>query len=65
MRADTQTELLQLRELVSTLRAALEESGRENSLLRQKVDALVRRVFGASSEALEPAQLPVAKATMH
>jgi transposase len=57
MRAGPQTELTQLRELVSTLRAELEESRRENGLLRQKVDALMARVFGASSEALDPAQL--------
>ena len=30
---------------------------RENSLLRQKIDALVRRVFGSSSEKMDPAQL--------
>jgi transposase len=29
----------------------------ENALLRQKIDALVRRVFGSSSEALDAAQL--------
>ena len=29
----------------------------ENALLRQKIDALVRRVFGSSSEALEAGQL--------
>jgi transposase len=29
----------------------------ENALLRQKIDALVRRVFGSSSEQLDPAQL--------
>jgi transposase len=57
MRADPQSELTQLRELVSTLSTALEESRRENALLRQKVDALVARVFGASSEAIDPAQL--------
>jgi transposase len=57
MRADSQSELTQLRELVSTLQAALEASQTENALLRQKVDALVRRVFGASSEAIDPAQL--------
>ncbi|MBI3879426.1 MAG: IS66 family transposase [Verrucomicrobia bacterium] len=33
------------------------ESRRENALLRQKIDLLVRRVFGASSEQLDPAQL--------
>jgi transposase len=37
--------------------AALAESRRENLLLRQKIDLLVRRVFGASSEHLDPAQL--------
>ncbi|NDJ15389.1 MAG: IS66 family transposase, partial [Acidobacteriia bacterium] len=36
--------------------AALGESRRENALLRQKIDLLVRRVFGASSEQLDPAQ---------
>jgi len=34
--------------------AALEK---ENALLRQKIDLLVRRVFGASSEKLDAAQL--------
>jgi len=43
-------ELTLLRELVSTLQ-------KENALLRQKVDALVRRVFGSSSERIDPAQL--------
>lgn len=37
--------------------AALAQSLRENELLRQKIDALVRRVFGSSSEKLDPAQL--------
>ena len=35
----------------------LEELSRENALLRQKVDALVRRLFGAKSERLDPGQL--------
>jgi len=43
-------ELTVLRELVSTLQ-------QENALLRQKVEALIRRVFGSSSERLDPAQL--------
>lgn len=30
---------------------------RENELLRQKIEALVRRVFGSSSERVDPAQL--------
>ena len=50
-------ELSELRELVVTLQAALELSRQENSLLRQKIDALVRRVFGSSSEQLDRKQL--------
>jgi transposase len=50
-------ELTLLRELVSTLQATLEETRKENALLRQKVEALVRRVFGSSSERVDPAQL--------
>jgi transposase len=50
-------ELSALRELVVTLKQALELSRQENSLLRQKIDALVRRVFGSSSEKLDRAQL--------
>src|SRR5580658_7504620 len=36
---------------------ALRQSHRENELLRQKIDLLVRRVFGSSSERLDKAQL--------
>jgi len=36
---------------------ALRESRRENDLLRQKIDLLIRRVFGSSSEKLDKAQL--------
>ena len=36
---------------------ALLESRRENALLRQKIDLLVKRVFGSSSEQLHPGQL--------
>jgi len=43
-------ELATLRELVSSLQ-------KENSLLRQKIDALCRRVFGSSSEKIDAAQL--------
>jgi transposase len=57
MRADSQNELIQLRERVVTLEAALAAAHQENALLRQKVDALVRRVFGTSSEQIDPAQL--------
>jgi transposase len=50
-------ELTLLRELVSALQAALQETKNENALLRQKVEALIRRVFGSSSERVDPAQL--------
>ncbi|MCX6894064.1 MAG: IS66 family transposase [Verrucomicrobia bacterium] len=50
-------ELSALRELVGTLQQALELSRQENILLRQKIDSLVRRVFGSSSEKLDRAQL--------
>src|SRR6185312_7046415 len=36
---------------------ALAVAQRENLLLRQKIDALARRIFGVSSEALDSAQL--------
>src|ERR1700678_3720487 len=36
---------------------ALRQSRRENELLHQKIDLLVRRVFGSSSERLDKAQL--------
>ena len=35
----------------------LEEARRENAWLRQKIDLLVKRVFGSSSEPYDPAQL--------
>ena len=50
-------ELAALREVVVSLKAALELSRQENTLLRQKIDLLVRRVFGSSSERLDRAQL--------
>ena len=50
-------ELSALRELVETLKEALELTRQENILLRQKIDSLVRRVFGSSSEKLDRAQL--------
>lgn len=50
-------ELTTLRELVVTLKEALELTRQENVMLRQKIDSLVRRVFGASSEKLDRAQL--------
>jgi transposase len=41
------------KELLQTV----EELRRENALLRQKIDLLVKRVFGSSNEQLHPAQL--------
>ncbi len=35
----------------------IEELQNENALLRQKIDLLIRKVFGASSEKLDPSQL--------
>ena len=55
--APMHAELSALRELVVSLKAALELSRQENVLLRQKIDSLVRRVFGSSSEKLDRAQL--------
>jgi transposase len=54
---DATLELATLRELVSTLQTTLAAVQAENQLLRQKLDALARRLFGVSSEALNPAQL--------
>ena len=42
---------------VASLQQALEDSRRENTLLRQKLDALIRRYFDKRSEQLDAAQL--------
>lgn len=55
--ADLQTQVRALREQVAVLQQALEQSRRENTLLRQKLDALARRFFGKKSEQLDAAQL--------
>ena len=47
----------QLSEQLQQCQEALALAQRENALLRQKLDALARRMFGVSSEALNPAQL--------
>ena len=57
MDAALPNELNTLRELVATLQTTLAAVQAENQLLRQKLDALARRLFGVSSEALNPAQL--------
>lgn len=55
------TSLDEARALIAQLRnefqQALAALQSENKLLRQKLDALARRMFGVSSEALDPAQL--------
>jgi transposase len=55
--ASLQNQLRQLREQVGLLQEALEQTRRENTLLRQKLDALARRFFGKKSEQLNAAQL--------
>ena len=55
--ASLQNQLRELREQVASLQEALEQSRRENTLLRQKLDALARRFFGKKSEQLNAAQL--------
>jgi transposase len=47
----------QLTQQLAESQAALAAALRENQLLRQKVDLLVRRIFGSSSEKLDSAQL--------
>jgi transposase len=47
----------QLTQQLAQAQQALAVALRENQLLRQKVDLLVRRVFGSSSEKLDAAQL--------
>lgn len=62
--APLQQELDALRQQMTALQQALEQtrqaieaSRRENTLLRQKLDALARRFFGKQSEQLNAAQL--------
>jgi transposase len=47
----------QLLEMLRQRDERIKELQNENALLRQKVDLLVRKVFGASSERLDPSQL--------
>jgi transposase len=53
----SQLQIDALQQQITTLEQALEESRRENTLLRQKLDALARRFFGKKSEQLDAAQL--------
>ena len=52
-----QNQIDALRQQIASLQQALEASRRENTLLRQKLDALARRFFGKQSEQLDAAQL--------
>jgi predicted RNase H-like nuclease (RuvC/YqgF family) len=52
-----QTENEVLRQKNASLEQALEQTRREVTLLRQKLDALARRFFGKKSEQLDAAQL--------
>jgi transposase len=55
--AELQTQINRLQEQVASLQQALEQSRHENTVLRQKLDALARRFFGQKSEQLNAAQL--------
>jgi transposase len=55
--AALQTQLDSLQQMVGTLQQALEAARLENTLLRQKLDALIHRYFGRKSEQLDAAQL--------
>ncbi len=52
-----QQELATLREMVEALKAENEQLKQHNHILRLKVDAMARKLFGRSSENLDPAQL--------
>jgi transposase len=54
---ETELRLAQCEAALATSQQHVARLETENALLRQKIDLLVRRVFGASSEALDPAQL--------
>src|SRR5271168_1374820 len=55
--AQLQTQINLLQQQVASLQQALDLSRRENTVLRQKLDALARRFFGKKSEQLNAAQL--------
>jgi transposase len=52
-----QAQLRSLQQTLQQTQQALEASRRENTILRQKLDALARRFFGKKSEQLSAAQL--------
>src|ERR1041385_3942804 len=51
------SEVSSLRQLLQQAQKALEDSRQENTILRQKLDALARRYFGKKSEQLDATQL--------
>lgn len=55
--AALQIQIDALTQQIASLQQALEASRVENTLLRQKLDALARRLFGKQSEQLDAAQL--------
>jgi transposase len=55
--AATQNEIQSLRDQIAALQQSLQQARIENTLLRQKLDALARRIFGKKSEQLDAAQL--------
>lgn len=52
-----QAENAALREMIQMLQAQIETLKQDNVVLRLKVDAMARKLFGKSSEKLDPAQL--------
>jgi transposase len=52
-----QEQLLALQQQVTALQQALEQSRQENTLLRQRLDAFIRRYYGKKGEHLDAAQM--------
>jgi transposase len=52
-------ELATLREIIKALREEIDELKQINHVLKLKVDAMARKLFGKSSEKLDPAQLQI------
>ena len=55
--AELSRQLQERDEQLARVSKQLEELVRENALLREKIDLLVRKLFGTKSEQLDPAQL--------
>lgn len=52
-----QQENATLREVIKSLKMEVDQLKQHNAVLRLKVDAMARKLFGKSSEKLDPAQL--------